>query len=95
MQEYAADFHMPGIGKLPARKLQELARAFGHALEDATYGVTWVNTYVATDTLRCVYTAEDERAVHMASRQARLAPDRIFPVYEASTERMIGAPPAA
>jgi hypothetical protein len=95
VQEYAADFHLPGIGNLPAHTVQELAQAFGQALEDATYGVTWVNTYVATDTLRCVYTAEDENAVHMAARQARLAPDRIFPVHEASTERMIGAPPAA
>jgi hypothetical protein len=95
VNEYAADFTLPGVGSLPARKVQELAKAFGRALESTAFGVTWVNTYVADDTLRCVYTAMDAGSVWHASKRACLAPDRVFPVHEASAERMVGAPPAA
>jgi hypothetical protein len=78
LHRYAIEFHLPGIGAMPAVRAHSLTHAFRKALVDAAADVRWLDAVVTTNTLRCILVAPHEDAVRAAAREAHLAPDQIF-----------------
>jgi hypothetical protein len=63
MPKFVIERELPGAGKLSQTDLQGIARKSCSVLRELGPEIQWVQSYVTTDKLYCVYIAPDERAV--------------------------------
>jgi hypothetical protein len=68
MPKYLIDRTVPGVGQMDATALAELAAASNKVLRDLGPEIQWVHSYVADDTLTCVYVAANEELVREHAR---------------------------
>ena len=89
-QEYIIEFKVGGVHALPSHKAEELAAAFGRALDRKVIGVRVLHVRHGRDRVACNVIAPGWAAALEAARLANLAPDGI---YDADTGARVAAPP--
>ncbi len=68
MPKYLIDRTVPGVGQMDAFALADIAAASNKVLRDLGPDIQWVHSYVADDTLTCVYIAANEELVREHAR---------------------------
>ena len=63
MPKFVIERTLPGAGKLSADELHTISAKSNQVLSDMNGRAKWLESYVTTDKLYCVYIAEDEAAV--------------------------------
>ena len=60
MPRYVIERELPGAGALTAQQLQAISRASCDVLKGMGPEIQWVESYVTTDRLYCVYVSPNE-----------------------------------
>ena len=63
MPKYIIERQLPGASALTPEQLQEIARKSVAVLTRMGPSIQWVQTFIATDALYCIYIAPNEQAV--------------------------------
>jgi hypothetical protein len=63
MPKFVIERTIPGAGKLSADELHTISAKSNQVLADMSPRVKWLQSYVTTDKIYCVYVADDEAAV--------------------------------
>jgi hypothetical protein len=63
MPKYVIEREIPGAGKLTAKQLKDITQTSCGVLEKMGTQIQWVNSYVTTDKIYCVYIAPNEEMV--------------------------------
>ena len=63
MPKYVIERPIAGIGASSAAELQAISQKSCGVLQELGPSVQWVQSYVTSDKIYCVYVAEDEEAV--------------------------------
>lgn len=69
MPKYVIEREIPGVGKMAAAELRQVARRSVGVLHDLGADIQWVHSYVTGDKIYCVYVAEH---VDLIREHARL-----------------------
>ncbi len=63
MPKFVIEREIPGAGQLSAEQLQAISQKSCGVLNELGPSVQWVESFVTTDKIYCVYIAPDEAAV--------------------------------
>lgn len=63
MPKYVIERELPGAGNLTGDELHAISAKSNQVLADMSPRAKWLQSYVTTDKIYCVYVAEDEAAV--------------------------------
>ena len=77
MQKYVIERDLPGAGKLSAAEQQAIAQKSNEVLRDMGPKIQLVQSYVADDTIYCVYLAEDEADIRAHAKAGGFPANRI------------------
>jgi hypothetical protein len=80
MQQYVIERQIEGAGQMSADELRSISQRSRTVLEGMGDGIEWVHSYVADDTVYCVYKAEDPELIRQHAEQGGFPVDRIAPV---------------
>jgi hypothetical protein len=80
MPKYLIERQIPGAGDLSAQELQAISQKSCGVLNQMGPQIQWVQSYVAGDTIHCVYIAPDEEMVREHARQGGFPANRIFEI---------------
>jgi hypothetical protein len=69
MPKFVIERDLPGAGKLPAQKLQEVAQKSNSVLQELGPQIQWLESYVTDDKLYCVYIAPNEDLIREHARR--------------------------
>ena len=68
MPKYVIERTVPGAGQMDANALAAISAQSNTVLRDLGPDIQWVHSYVADDTLTCVYVAANEELVREHAR---------------------------
>ena len=71
MPKYVIEREIPGAGKLSAEQLKGISQTSCGVLSKMGTQIQWVNSYVTTDKIYCVYIAPNEEMVREHASQGR------------------------
>lgn len=77
MPKYVIEREIPGAGKLSPQELHGIARKSCDVLEEMGPRIQWVHSYVADDTIYCVYVAPDEDSVREHAKKGGFPANRV------------------
>jgi hypothetical protein len=77
MPKYIIEREVPGAGQLPPAELQGLAQTSCGVLSKMGPQIQWVQSYVAGDTIYCVYIAPNDEQVREHARQGGFPANRV------------------
>lgn len=77
MPKFLIERDLPGAGDLTPTQLREIARKSVQILNGMGPTIQWVQSYVAGDSLYCVYVAPDETAIREHARQGGFPVTRV------------------
>ena len=63
MLKYVIERNIPDVGKLSAQELQERSRRSNQVIRDLGGALQWVQSYVTSDKIFCVYLAENKEVL--------------------------------
>ncbi|MCX2450122.1 DUF4242 domain-containing protein [Pedobacter sp. PLR] len=63
MPKYVIERELPGAGKLTAEELKVISQTSNEVLNEMGPAIQWVNSYVTTDKIYCIYNAPNEEMV--------------------------------
>jgi hypothetical protein len=69
MPKYVIEREIPGAGKLTAEQLKDISQTSCGVLKKMGTQIQWVNSYVTTDKIYCVYIAPNEEMVREHAKQ--------------------------
>lgn len=69
MPKYVIEREIPGAGKLTAEQLKEISQTSCGVLSKMGPEIQWVNSYVTTDKIYCIYNAPNEEMVLEHAKQ--------------------------
>ena len=70
MPKFVIEREIPGAGKLTAEQLKSISQTSCGVLNKLGQQIQWVNSYVTTDKIYCIYNAPNEE---MVREHAKLA----------------------
>jgi hypothetical protein len=68
MPKYVIERDLPGAGKLSADELRAISQKSNQVLSDLGPEIRWLQSYVTTDKLYCIYVAPDEDIIYEHAR---------------------------
>jgi predicted Rdx family selenoprotein len=77
MPKFVIERDIPDAGKLSVRDLQAIAKKSCGVLEKLGTQIQWVESYVTSDKVYCVYIAPDEAIVREHARQGGFPANRV------------------
>ena len=77
MKRYVIEREIPGVGKLNAGQLKDVAVTSNAALSKLHGEVQWVESFVVDDKTFCIYLAESEAAVREHAKLSGFPATRI------------------
>lgn len=80
MPKYVIEREMPGAGSLSAEELQGASEVSCNTLKEMGPQIQWVQSYVTSDKIYCVYIAPDEASVRQHAKQAGFPANRVSEV---------------
>lgn len=69
MPKYLIEREIPGAGKLNAEQLKAISKTSCGVLEKLGPQIQWIESYVTTDKIYCVYIAPNEEMIREHARQ--------------------------
>lgn len=69
MPKYIIEREIPGAGKLSAAQLKAISQTSCGVLSKMGSHIQWINSYVTTDKIYCVYIAPNEEMVREHAKQ--------------------------
>lgn len=72
MEQFLVERNLPGAENLTDAELEDLSRSFCEAANNIDKDYTWIQSYIATDKIYCVVSAESELAVIEHARAASI-----------------------
>jgi hypothetical protein len=69
MPKYVIEREIPGAGQLTADQLKAISQTSCNVLTDMGPQIQWVQSYVTTDKIYCVYNAPSEEMVREHAKQ--------------------------
>jgi len=69
MSKYVIEREIPGAGKLTADQLKSISQTSCGVLNKLGPQIQWVQSYVTTDKIYCIYNAPNEEMVREHARQ--------------------------
>lgn len=69
MPKYVIEREIPGAGKLTADQLKAISQASCGVLTNMGPQIQWVQSYVTTDKIYCVYNAPNEEMIREHAQQ--------------------------
>ncbi len=88
MRKFSIEREIPAIGDAEPEEMRAVARRSNELLEPFRPDIQWIESYIATDKMYCVYLAEDEAVLD------RYVGVRGFPADKVSEIRSILDPTA-
>ncbi|MDB6093580.1 MAG: rane protein [Verrucomicrobia bacterium] len=80
MPKYVIEREIPEVGKFTPAQLGEASRKSCNVLQKMAPRVQWIQSYVTSDKLYCIYIAANEEAVREHARQGGFPANRISEV---------------
>jgi hypothetical protein len=80
MPRFVIERHIPGASDLTPEQLTEIAQTSNKAVDSLGVPYTWVNSYVAGDTIYCVHDADDAETVREHARRGGFPADKVTEV---------------
>ena len=80
MPRYVIERTVPGVHRLNADAMRNLAASSNKVLAELAPRVQWEHSYVAPDKLFCVYLAENEDLVREHAKRGQFPIDRVTQV---------------
>jgi len=80
MPKFIIERHIPNAGKMTAEQLRMSSQKSREALCKLGTDIQWVHSYVAGDTIYCIYIAPNEELMREHARIAGLPADKITKV---------------
>lgn len=80
MPKYVIEREIPGAGKLSAEQLKAISQVSCGVLTKMGPQIQWVNSYVTTDKIYCVYIAPNEEMVREHATQGGFPANSVSPV---------------
>ena len=77
MPKFVIERNIPGAGQLSSQDLHAIAQKSCGVLRNMGPQIQWVQSYVTTDKLYCVYNAPDEESVREHARQGGFPADSV------------------
>jgi len=77
MPKFVVEREIAGVGKLPAKELQDISRKSCSVLAAMGPQIQWVHSYVTGDKIYCVYIAPNEEAVREHATRGGFPANRI------------------
>lgn len=68
MPKYVFERSLPGAGNLSAEELHAIAKKSNAVIRELGPNIQWVNSYVTSDKIYCVYIAQDLELVREHAR---------------------------
>ena len=94
MKKYVIERTMPGVGSLTRDALYAASTKSNTTLDELGPDIQWVQSFVTSDKIYCVYLAENEQLVREHARRTGLPADRISTV-RAMIDPTMGSHPTA
>jgi hypothetical protein len=69
MPKYVIEREIPGAGKLTAEQLKAISQVSCGVLSKMGSEIQWVQSYVTTDKIYCIYNAQNEEMVREHAKQ--------------------------
>jgi len=82
MPKYVIEREVPGAGKLSPQEVQAISQKSCSVLSKLGPQIQWVQSYVTTDKVYCVYIAPNEELIREHARQGGFPANRISEVKE-------------
>jgi hypothetical protein len=80
MPKYLIERNIPGAGTLTGEQLQAISARSCSVLQAMGPRIQWVQSYVTTDKVYCIYIAPDEATVRAHAEQGGFPADRVSEV---------------
>lgn len=80
MPKYVIEREIPGAGKLTAEQLKAISQVSCGVLSKMGPQIQWVNSFVTTDKIYCVYIAPNEEMVREHAVQGGFPANSVSPV---------------
>ena len=80
MPKFVIEREIPGVGRLPAESMRNISKKSCEVLEQMGPSIQWVESFVTSDKLYCVYIAPDEEAVRQHASRGGFPANRISAV---------------
>lgn len=80
MPKYVIEREIPGAGKLPADQLKAISQTSCGVLSNMGPQIQWVQSYVTTDKIYCIYNAPNEEMVREHAKQVGLRANSVSQV---------------
>lgn len=77
MPKFLIEREVPGAGKLTPAELQAISQKSCSVLKNLAREVQWLESYVTTDKIYCLYVAPNEESLREHSRQGGFPINRI------------------
>ena len=79
MPRYLIERELPGAGQLTTEQLQAISQKSCGVLQEM-HGVQWVESFVTTDKIYCIYIAPDEESIFEHARRGGFPANRVEPI---------------
>ena len=80
MPKYVIERSLPGASALSQDELHAISKKSNEVLADMSPRAKWLQSYVTTDKIYCVYVADDEAAVREHAQCGGFPADLVSPV---------------
>jgi hypothetical protein len=80
MKRFVIERDMPGAGTMAREQMKEAAQKSNSVLHDLGPDIQWVESYVTSDKIYCVYVAKDEKLVRKHSEISGFPANKIAEV---------------
>jgi len=77
MPRYVIERNVPGAGELGSEQIQGMAQKSCNVLKDLGPEIQWIESYVTSDRIYCVYLAPNEEMVREHARRGGFPANRI------------------
>lgn len=77
IRKFLVERGLPGIGNAQPAELEAAARKSNEALQELGPDIQWIESYVAANSIFCVYLAEDEVLIRDHADKSGFPADRI------------------
>ena len=77
MKKYLIERAIPHAGTVEREQLRDAAARSNQVLHQLGPKIQWVESYVAADTLFCIYLAEDEALIHRHAQMSGFPATRV------------------
>ena len=77
MPKFVIEREIPGAGALSEEELRGVAQTSCGVLRDMGPQIQWIQSYVADDTVYCVYIAPDEETIRRHAQEGGFPADRV------------------